>query len=326
MKVTIFNIKDYEKPFFMKFAKKEQFVYLPEALSLATVNKVKGSEAICCFVTDCLNRDVINKLADFGVKLIALRSAGFDHVDIAAANEAGITVVRVPKYSPESIAEFSVALILILNRKIIKSYSQGLDHNFLLDGLMGFNLYEKTIGIIGTGNIGTAFARIMNGFGCKLLAVDPIQNETCKELNVTYVTLEELLRRSDIVSLHCPLNEQSKHMINEKSLALMKKNAMLINTGRGGLCDTEALINALNSKQLGYAGLDVYEKEQGLFFKDHQEETIKDQTFLKLQSLNNVIITPHQAFLTHEAVENIVNTTIENIEAFEKGVTINQIN
>jgi len=326
MKVTIFNVKDYEKPFFMKFDKNQQFIYLPVALSLETINKAKGSLAICCFVTDCLNREVINKLAEFGVKLIALRSAGFDHIDIKAANEAGITVVRVPKYSPVAIAEFSVALILILNRKIIKSYSQGLDHNFLLDGLMGFNLYEKTIGIIGTGNIGTAFARIMNGFGCKLLAVDPIPNDACKELNVTYVSLEELLRKSDIVSLHCPLNEQSKHMINAKSLSLMKKNAMLINTGRGGLCDTEALINALNSNQLGYAGLDVYEKEQGLFFKDHQGENIKDQTFLKLQSLNNVIITPHQAFLTHEAVENIVKTTIENIKSFEQGLTINQIN
>ncbi len=298
---------------------------MAEPLSLTTVEKAKGFDGICCFVTDCLKKDIINTLKSYGIQLIALRSAGFDHVDLATARLAGITVVRVPKYSPEAIAEFAVALILILNRKILKSYLQGLDNNFSLDGLIGFNLYKKTVGIIGTGNIGTAFVRIMNGFGCQLLAVDPEPNDICRNLNVNYVSLDYLLNESDIISLHCPLNDQTMHLMDEKAFTQVKKNAMLINTGRGALCDTQALIHALESGNLGYAGLDVYENEQGLFFKDHSEDTIHDELFLKLRSLSNVIITPHQAFLTQEAIENIVNTTVNNITAFEQGNPIYQI-
>lgn len=325
MKIAIYNTKDYERTIFNTLEHKHNLVFVTEALSLATIEKAKGCDGISCFVTDCLNSAIINKLASNKIKLIALRSAGFDHVDLTAARLAGITVVRVPKYSPEAIAEFAVALILILNRKILQSYLQGLDNNFSLDGLVGFNLYKKTVGVVGTGNIGTAFIRIMNGFGCRLLAVDPEPNDICRKLHVNYVSLDYLLRESDIISLHCPLNEQTMHLMGEKTCAKVKKNAMLINTGRGALCDTSALIQALESGHLGYAGLDVYEKEQDLFFKDRSGEIIHDELFLKLRSLPNVIITPHQAFLTQEAIENIVKTTINNITSFEQGNLVNHV-
>lgn len=325
MKIAIYNIKDYEKPLFNATDHKHNLVFVTEALSSTTIEKAKGCDGICCFVTDCLNKDIINSLASYGIKLIALRSAGFDHVDLTAARLAGITVVRVPKYSPEAIAEFAVALILILNRKILTSYLQGLDNNFLLDDLVGFNLYKKTVGVIGTGNIGTAFVKIMRGFGCHLLAVDPEPNDICRNLNVHYVSFDYLLKKSDIISLHCPLNDQTMHLMDDKAYAKVKPNAMLINTGRGAICDTQALIKALESGKLGYAGLDVYENERGLFFKNHRDEAIHDELFLKLRSLPNVIMTPHQAFLTREAIENIIKTTLNNITAFEQGVSINQI-
>ena len=325
MKIAIFNVQDYEKPLYNQMHHQHTLVFISEALSLATIDKAKGFDGVCCFVTDCLNQAIINQLEIFGVKLIALRSAGFDHVDLTTARLAGITVVRVPKYSPEAIAEFAAALILILNRGILKSYLQGLDNNFSLDGLVGFNLYKKTVGVIGTGNIGTAFVKIINGFGCRILAVDPKPNDTCKGLNVDYVTLDNLLSESDIISLHCPLNQDTLHIMDKKAYGKVKKNALLINTGRGALCDTQALIEALESGTLGFAGLDVYEKEHGLFFKDHAGETIQDELFLKLRSLPNVIITPHQAFLTQEAITNIVSTTINNITAFEQGALINQV-
>lgn len=325
MKIAIYNTKDYERTTFATITHKHNLVFIKDPLSLTTIEQAKGCAGISCFVTDCLNSTIINKLASYPIKLIALRSAGFDHVDLDAARLSGITVVRVPNYSPEAIAEFAAALILLLNRKILLSYQQGLNNNFLLDGLVGFNLYKKTIGVIGTGNIGTAFVKIMNGFGCRLLAVDPKPNTICQKLNVKYVSLDCLLQESDIISLHCPLNEQTMHLMDTKAFAKIKPNAMLINTGRGALCNTQALIQALESGRLGYAGLDVYENEQNLFFKDHSKEIIHDKLFLTLRSLPNVIITPHQAFLTQEAIANIIKTTIDNITAFEQGNPINQI-
>ncbi|MDP3559355.1 MAG: 2-hydroxyacid dehydrogenase [Legionellaceae bacterium] len=319
MKVAIYSIKDYEKTLFDAAEQPHTLVFIRDTLSLSTVHLAAGCDAICCFVTDDLNSEVIKKLSDLGVKLIALRSAGFDHVDLAATKHAGITVVRVPQYSPEAIAEFTVGLILILNRKIIAAYEQGLKHNFSLERLMGFNLSKKTVGIIGTGNIGTAFAKIMHGFGCRLLAVDPQPNDTCRNLKVKYVTLDFLLKESDIVSLHCLLNDHTRYLMDTDAFSKIKKGAMLINTGRGTLCDTQALIQSLESGHLGYAGLDVYEKEHDLFFRNHQHDKIQDPLFLKLQSLPNVLITPHQAFLTQEAVENIIHTTLNNITAFEQG-------
>lgn len=325
VKIAIYNTKSYEKNVFNASNHTHNFVFLSEALDHKTIEQCKGFDGISCFVTDNLNAENIHTLASYGIKLIALRSAGFDHVDLAAAKRVGITVVRTPKYSPEAVAEFAVALILILNRKILNSYLQGLENNFSLDGLIGFNLYKKTVGVVGTGNIGTAFIRIMNGFGCRLLAVDPVPNDICKHLNVQYVSLDDLLSQSDIISLHCPLNEDTRHLMDEAAYTKVKKGAMLINTGRGALCGTQALIQALERGQLGYAGLDVYEKEQNLFFKDHSKEPIQDKLFLKLRSLPNVIITPHQAFLTQEAIENIVKTTLSNITAFEQGNPMNQI-
>lgn len=325
MKIAVYSTKNYEKMAFSALQHKHQLTFIEESLSVASIDKARGLEGVCCFVTDLLDATVIRALSQMGIKLIALRSAGFDHVDLEAAKCAGITVVRVPQYSPQAVAEFAVALILLLSRNILKSVLHGFSNNFSLDELMGFNLYKKTIGIIGTGNIGTAFAKIMHGFGCQLLAVDPVKNPSCLALNVRYVTLDELLCQSDIVSLHCPLNNQTKYLMNAENYAKMKKGAMLINTSRGGLCDTSALIQALKSNHLGYAGLDVYENEKPIFFKNHGENKIHDELFLKLQNLPNVIITPHQAFLTKEAIENIVQTTINNITGFEQADIINEV-
>jgi len=324
MKIIVYSIKEHEKPFF-NTQHTHQFVFIPDELSLTTIAQAKGFDGVCCFVTDNINSDIIHTLASYGIRFIALRSTGFDHVDIAAAKLAGISVVHVPQYSPEAIAEFAVTLILLLSRNLLKSYQRVMAQNFSLDGLMGFNLYKKTVGIIGTGSIGTAFAKIMHGFGCTLLAVDPEPNEVCRNLNVKYVNLDNLLKESHIISLHCLLNNATRHIIDARAFAKMKKNAMLINTGRGALCDTKALIQVLESGRLGYAGLDVYEYENKLFFKDRTDEVIEDPLFLTLQSLPNVIITPHQAFLTQEAVENIVLTTISNVTAFEQGQPINVV-
>lgn len=232
MKIAFFSTQDYEPPYFMQAnAGQHEIFFYKESLSVETLNKVQGCETVCCFVIDSLNATVIASLAKYGIKLIALRSAGYDHVDLVAAKEKNITVVRVPKYSPQAVAEFAVALILTLNRKIIQSYQHGLQHNFTLTGLMGFNLYQKTVGIIGTGHIGTAFAHIMRGFGCNLLAYDPVINEECVKLGVNYVELSYLLQHSDIISLHCLLNETTHHLIDNTQFAQMKKDAMLINTG-----------------------------------------------------------------------------------------------
>lgn len=327
MRVALYSIKNYEQKIFEKIRHGHQLKFMQYGLTQNSLDQAIGCQGISCFVTDELNANNIRQLANYGVKLIALRSAGFDHVDLRVAQEQNMTVVRVPKYSPEAIAEFAVGLIIVLNRKIMTSYVHGLQNNFLLDDLMGFNLYQKTVAVIGTGNIGTAFVKIMHGFGCRILAVDPcpLSESFCRDFNMQYVALSDALAEADIVSLHCPLNQQTKYIINSQTLAIMKKNAMLINTGRGGLCDTRALINALESGQIGYAGLDVYEKEQDLFFKDHRESKITDDLFLKLRSLANVIITPHQAFLTQEAVENIVQTTLDNITAYEQKCVINQV-
>jgi D-lactate dehydrogenase len=325
MKIAFYSAKPYEESFFNQFNINHFFMFFSEALNSHSIHKSAGCSAVCCFVTDCLKEEVIHQLAANNIRLIALRSAGFDHVDLEAAKKYSIPVVRVPNYSAESIAEFAVALILLLSRKILKAYVNGLKNDFSLDNLIGFNLHGKTVGIIGTGHIGTAFAKIMHGFGCKLLAIDPKPNEICRDLNVKYVSLEELLRNSDIISLHCLLNNETKYMMNKQTFDLMKDGAMLINTGRGGLCHTLDLIAALENGKLGYAGLDVYEKERGLFFIDHHGKKLEDKEFVKLKSLPNVIITPHQAYLTEEAMTNIAQITIKNIDAFQSGKIINQV-
>lgn len=324
MKISIFSCKDYEKKLFTELNQHHELNFISQKLDLTTADDIQGAQAVCCFVIDKLNKEIIKKLSLLGIKLIALRSAGFDHVDLSAARKLNIKVVRVPRYSPQAVAEFAVALILTLGRKIIPAYTRGLAGKFSLEKQIGFNLFQKTIGIIGTGNIGSAFARILHGFGCQLLAYDPVVNEDCHKLGVNYVTLNELLSQADIISLHCPLNKDTHYILNADTLSTMKKGAMLINTGRGALIDTAALILALEAGQVGYAGLDVYENEQGLFFEDHAEP-IQDKLFLKLQSFPQVLITPHQAFLTIEAVTNIIRVTLENISAYEQGKIINEV-
>lgn len=326
MKVAVFSTQPYETAYLtVANQEKHELTLHPVPLSLETTLLAKGCDVVSCFVTDDLSEPVITALAINGIQMIALRSAGFDHVDLLACQKEKITVTRAPNYSPEAVAEFAVALILALNRRLIISYQHSLKNDYRLTDLMGCNLYHKTVGIIGTGNIGTAFAKIMRGFGCRVIACDPIISNVCLEMGVTYLPLDGVLRQSDILSLHCPLNSATHHLLNKNAFDKMKRNILVINTGRGGLIDNDALLDALSTKIVRYAGLDVYEGENKIFFKNHGETPIDDPAFLQLRSMPNVMITPHHAFLTEEAITNIANTTIENISAFAKGQPINQV-
>lgn len=321
MKVAVFSAKAFEKPY-LEAANQQhhhELVFFETALNEQTVIMATGFPTVSCFVTDTLSAPVLTMLAKNGTRLIALRSAGFNHVDLPSAQSAGLTVARVPAYSPYSVAEFAVGLILSLNRKIYRAYNLVREHNFLLTNLLGFDLHGKTVGIIGTGKIGSVFAKIMHGFGCNLLAYDPYPNEMCLSMDVRYVTLDELCQQSDIISLHCPLSNETHYVINEKTIARMKPGVMLINTGRGALLDTKAIIQALKKRIIGYLGIDVYEEEEKLFFQDLSNEVIQDDIFTRLQTFPNVIITGHQAFFTQEALTNIAMTTLSNISAFEHG-------
>ena len=275
--------------------------------------------AVCVFVNDQLDALVLAELARQGTRLIALRCAGFNNVDLAAARDLDMTVVRVPAYSPYAVAEHTVGLILSLNRKIHRAYNRVRDGNFALDGLLGFDLHGRTVGLIGTGQIGAVTANILNGFGCSLLAYDPYPNPACEAIGVRYVPLAELLAESDIITLHCPLTPETHYLINGRALSQMKKGVMLINTSRGALVDTRAVINALKSGQVGYLGLDVYEEEGDLFFEDLSDQAIRDDIFARLLTFPNVMITGHQAFFTAEALQNIAATTLANVTAFEQG-------
>jgi D-lactate dehydrogenase len=265
------------------------------------------------------------RLAAGGTRLIALRSAGYNHVDLPTAKRLGLAIVRVPAYSPHAVAEHAVALILALNRRLPRACNRTRDGDFRLQGLTGFDLVGKTVGVVGTGQIGATFAKIMNGFGCQLLAYDPYPNPQVEALGARYLSLPQLLAESQIISLHCPLNEQSKHMINRESLAHMQPGAMLINTGRGGLVDTPALIDALKDGRLGYLGLDVYEEEAQLFFEDRSDLPLQDDVLARLLTFPNVIVTAHQAFLTHEALDAIAATTLRNIAAWVAGTPENLV-
>ncbi len=320
MKVAFFSTKIYEKKIFDLLNKKanHKFVYLEPRLNENTVSLAMGFDAVCVFVNDQLTAEIVETLAGFGIKLIALRCAGFNNVDLDAAAKFGIKVVRVPAYSPYSVAEHTVAMILALNRKIYKAYHRVREGNFALDGLLGFDLNGRTVGLIGTGKIGAVTAKIMNGFGCKIIAYDQMQNDSCLQLGVKYVPLEKLFEGSDIISLHCPLTPETFHMIDAKSLEKMKKGVVLINTSRGALIDTKAVIKALKSGKVGSLGLDVYEEEGDLFFEDLSSKVIQDDVFARLLTFPNVVITGHQAFFTQEALHNIAETTIGNISEFEK--------
>jgi D-lactate dehydrogenase len=324
MKIAVFSTRSYDRESLSQaaannaaFHESHYFCFHEVHLSPETVHLAKGHDAICAFVNDRLNRAVLETLQAEGIQLVALRCAGYNNVDLIAANDAGITVARVPAYSPEAVAEHTVALILALNRKIYRSYRQVREGNFSLDGLVGFNLHGKTVGLIGTGRIGTAVAKILGpGFGCKLLGYDPEPNEASRDLGLEYVNLTRLVTESDIVSLHAPLLSTTAHLINEQTITQMKKGVMLINTSRGGLVDTQAVIDAVKSGKIGYVGLDVYEEETELFFEDLSLQVIPDDVFSRLLTLPNVVITGHQAFLTKEALEHIAQTTIENIIEF----------
>jgi D-lactate dehydrogenase len=321
MRTAVFSTKPYDKVF-LEAANQghdHELVFLEPRLTPETSPLAFGFPAICVFVNDRLNADVLTALANEGTQLIALRSAGFNHVELIAAEELGMTVVRVPAYSPYAVAEHAVGLILSLNRKIHRSYNRVREGNFALDGLLGFDLYGTTIGIIGTGRIGIVFAQIMKGFGCRLLAYDPYPNQECRDLGVEYVDLPNLYAQSDIISLHCPLTPDTYHIIDEKALAQVRPGVMLINTSRGALVDTAAVIEAMKTGQVRYLGLDVYEEEEDLFFEDLSGEVIQDDLFARLLTLPNVLVTGHQAFFTRNALQRIAATTVDNITALEQG-------
>jgi D-lactate dehydrogenase len=322
MKVAVFDTHSYDRHALLEANQRHQHElrFLETRLTPETAKLAAGFPAVCSFVNDRIDRTTAQQLHASGVRLISTRSAGYNHIDGAACAELGIPVVRVPEYSPYAVAEHTIALILSLNRRIHRAYNRVRELNFSLDGLVGFDLHGKTVGIIGTGRIGAAFASIMRGFGCRVLAFDlsPDQDLAAK-LGIDYVDFPQLLRRSDIISLHVPLSPATHHLIDEAAFGQMKSGVMLVNTSRGGLIETRSLISALKSGKIGSAALDVYEEEEGVFFHNLSESILKDDVLARLLTFPNVLITSHQAFLTHEALANIANTTLESISAFERG-------
>ncbi|MBN6739321.1 2-hydroxyacid dehydrogenase [Acidithiobacillus sp. MC6.1] len=320
MRCLVTSARPYDREFLDKAnAGRHDLVFVDTTLNADTAFIAQGYPAVCPFVDDTLDAKTLETLAQLGTKLLALRSTGFNHVDISAAEKQGITVMRVRDYPPYAVAEYAVGLMLTLNRHLHKAYNRVRDGNFLLDGLLGFDMYGKTVGIVGTGKIGTVLARILQGMGCHLLGYDTIPAPACREMGVNYVSLEELLTRSHIVSLHVPLLPETRHLMNAERFALMPEGAMLINTSRGSLIDTTALIAALKSRHLGAVGLDVYEEEAELYFKDHGDDIICDDSFERLLTFPNVIITGHQSFFTREALETIATATIRNLNDYNDG-------
>ena len=317
MKVAFFDAKPYDEVGFNRYIQGTDISikYFETHLNEDTVSLAAGYDCVCVFVNDTLNKAVVNKLYEQGVRMIALRCAGFNNVDTRACF-GKIHVFRVPAYSPYAVAEHAMALLLSLNRHIPRAYTRTRDFNFSLSGLTGFDLYGKTVGIIGTGKIGKIFADICKGFGMNILAYDKFPNPS---LGLNYVDLPELLAQSDIISLHCPLTEETQHMINAQSLAQMKNGSIIINTSRGGLIDTDALIEAMKEGKIYGAGLDVYEEEGDLFYEDFSGHVIQDDTLVRLITMPNVIVTSHQAYLTTEALDNIAHTTITNMQKFFAG-------
>nr|NUR37316.1 2-hydroxyacid dehydrogenase [Sphingomonas sp.] len=319
MKVAVFSTKPYDRQFLGPAnAGRHELRYLDCRLTVATTALAKGSSAVCLFASDSANAATIMAFAHMGVRLIALRSAGFNNVDLSAAHAHGIAVARVPAYSPHAVAEHTFALILSLVRKVHRAYVRVREGNFSLDGLMGFDLFGKTVGVIGAGNIGSVVAKIATGFGCEVLAYDPVRRPECECIGVQYIGLPELFERSDVVTLHCPLNESTRHLIDGSALARMKPGALLINTSRGAVVDTKAVIHALKRRQLGGLAIDVYEEEDALFFEDRSDQAIIDDQFARLLTFPNVLVTGHQGFFTVEGLTNIAATTIANLDAFEQ--------
>lgn len=329
MNVAVFSTKSFDKSFLEKNNSfyGHKFVFFEERLTEQNTALASGFTTVCVFVNDQLSRKVLTELSTNGTRLIALRCAGFNNVDIEAAAELGLTVVRVPEYSPYAVAEHTVALIMALNRRVCKARSRVREGNFSLEGLLGFELHGSTAGIIGTGRIGVNVAKILSGFGCDLLAYDPSPNPDCESFGVKYVALDEIYSRSDVITLHCPLMPQTYHMINAECIGRMKTDVMLLNTSRGALIDTKAVIKALKSGKIGYLGLDVYEEEADMFFEDLSNQIMQDDVMARLLTFPNVLITGHQAFFTRNALENIAKTTLANIADFEKDQSCpNEIN
>ncbi|TQV82581.1 2-hydroxyacid dehydrogenase [Exilibacterium tricleocarpae] len=320
MKVAVFSAKPYDRQFLLQANQnRHELVFFEPHLNADTALLARGCNAVCVFVNDNLQAQVLSVLAAQDIQSVALRCAGFNNVDLEAAQEHGMTVVRVPAYSPYAVAEHTAALILDLNRKIYRAFNRVRDGNFALDGLLGFDLHGQTLGIVGTGKVGQVVAKIMHGFGCKLLAHDLAPAAACGQWGVEYVALDELLQRADIVTLHCPLTPETHHLIDRAAFRQMRDGAMLINTSRGALVDTAAAVKALKSGKLGYLGLDVYEEEGDLFFEDLSGKVIQDDVFARLQTFPNVVITGHQAFFTRNALHNIAQTTVDNLDSIERG-------
>jgi D-lactate dehydrogenase len=321
VRVAVFSTRPYDRVHLDRAnaASGHELVYFEPHLDAATSQLARGFEVVAAFVNDRLDAPVLRTLAEGGARLIALRSAGFNHVDLPVAAELGLRVVRVPAYSPYAVAEHTIALILALNRHIPRAVARVRDGNFALDGLVGFDLFGKTAGVVGTGTIGQVVVRLLAGFGCRVLAHDPYPSAAAAALGATYTSLEDLLAESHVVTLHCPLSPDTHHLMNAEAFARLRRGAMLINTSRGGLLDTRAAIHALKSGHLGSLGIDVYEEEAELFFEDLSGTVLRDDVFARLLTFPNVIVTAHQAFLTTEALTAIAETTLASITAFAAG-------
>ncbi len=321
--IAFYSAKTYDETSFTK-AKADRninFHFNDFLLTKRTASLAQGCEIVCAFVNDDLSRPVLEKLVQGGTRLIAMRCAGFDKVDLNAAKELGLQVVRVPAYSPEAVAEHAVGLMMCLNRRLHKAYQRTRDANFSLEGLVGFNFHGKTIGVIGTGKIGVAAMRIFKGLGMNILCYDPYENPLAIELGATYCSLDDIYQKCDIITLHCPMSKENYHMLNSSAFAKMKDGVMIINTSRGELIDSEASIDALKAGKIGSLGLDVYDNEKDLFFQDKSNDVIKDDVFRRLSACHNVLFTGHQAFLTNEALHNIAATTLHSVECFLAGTT-----
>ncbi|MBY5991553.1 2-hydroxyacid dehydrogenase [Ferrimonas balearica] len=319
-RIAVFSSKPYDKHFLDEANQGTGLTldYFENRLKWETAKLTEGYDAVSCFVNDIVDRPVLETLVDNGIRMIALRCAGFNNVDLVAAKELGVQVARVPGYSPESVAEHTVAMILALNRKITKAYNRVKEHNFDLDGLLGFNLQKSTVGIIGTGKIGLATMRALSGFGCRLLCYDPYPSEEAAKYG-EYCDLDRLYRESDVISLHCPLTEESYHLINAQTIAQMKAGVMLINTSRGALVNAQDALDGMKQGKIGYLGLDVYELEGDLFFRDLSGKVLHDDVFALLLSYPNVLVTGHQGYFTKEALSEIGQTTIDNLQAHFEG-------
>lgn len=323
MKLAFFSAKDYERPYFdAAFADHDSLSYFNNQLRADTAELAKGHDAIIAFVNDDLGRDCLKVLSQCGVKLICLRCAGFNQVDLEAAQELGFSVLRVPEYSPYAVAEHALALLQSVNRHIHKAYVRVRENNFALNGLLGFDLRGKTVGVVGTGKIGRVFCQLLSGFSCEILAYDPHPDEKLQQSGVKYVDLPELLARSKVISLHCPLLPATKHLMDDKAFETCQDGLVLVNTSRGALVDSRALIRALKSKKIGAVALDVYEEEGGIFFEDLSDSVIEDDVLMRLMTFPNVLITSHQAFFTDEAMRNIAETTADNVRAYKNGTPL----